>query len=346
MTYKITIESTQHTFTAKEGQTILDAALEHDIVLPYSCRTGSCTSCKGKVVSGDYEPGIGTERLISEEERAQGMCLFCETKPESDLVIQAREVRMSSDIQVKKIPVRVSEMEKLSDDVMLLKLQTPASDVFRYEAGQYVEFILKDGSRRAYSLATRPQEGAALELHIRHMPGGLFTDHVFGASTAMKVREILRLEGPLGSFFLRKNSEKPIVLLASGTGFAPLKAIMEEVIAVGITRPIVLYWGGRRPTDIYMMDLCRSWEALLPNFTFIPVVSDALPEDNWTGRTGFVHVAVLEDIPDLTDYQVYACGAPIVISSARDAYAAAGLPAEEFFADSFTSAADIAKLQG
>ncbi|NOL51683.1 CDP-6-deoxy-delta-3,4-glucoseen reductase [Pelistega suis] len=343
MTYKVTIESTNHTFDVKEGQTILDAALEHDIVLPYSCRTGSCTSCKGKVVSGEYEAGPGTANLISEAERAEGACLFCETKPLSDVTIQAREVRMASDIQIKKMPVRVSEMEKAADDVMIVKLQTPSSDVFRYEPGQYVEFILKDGSRRAYSLATRPVEGAPIELHIRHMPGGLFTDHVFGATTAMKVREILRLEGPLGSFFLRKESDKPMVFLASGTGFAPLKAIMEEVIALDIQRPISLYWGGRRPADLYMAQLCKEWEAKLPNFTFIPVISNAQAEDNWTGRTGFVHAAVLEDIPDLSGYQVYACGAPIVIASAREAYAKAGLPAEEFYADSFTSAADLPK---
>ncbi|NOL50291.1 CDP-6-deoxy-delta-3,4-glucoseen reductase [Pelistega europaea] len=344
MAYQVTIESSNHTFTVKEGQTILDAALEQDIVLPYSCRTGSCTSCKGKVVSGEYEAGPGTATLVSDEEKAQGACLFCETKPLSDLVIQAREVRLASDIQVKKMPVRVSEMTQLADDVMKVVLQTPGSEKFIYEPGQYVEFILKDGSRRAYSLATRTAENNMIELHIRHMPGGLFTDYVFGAgNTAMKVREILRLEGPLGSFFLRKDSDKPTVLLASGTGFAPLKAIMEEVIAVGMPQSITLYWGGRRPADIYMMDLCREWEATLPNFKFVPVVSNALPEDNWTGRTGFVHAAVLEDIPDLSDYQVYACGAPIVVSSAREAYTKAGLPADEFYADSFTSAADAVK---
>lgn len=344
MTYKVTIESTNHTFTVKEGQTILDAALEQDIVLPYSCRTGSCTGCKGRVVTGEYESGPGTETLVPEQGRAVGECLFCETKPLSDLVIQVREVRLASDIQVKKMPVRVSEMKKVADDVMVVHLQTPGSEAFRYEPGQYIEFILKDGSRRAYSLATCPVEGALIELHIRHMPGGIFTDYVFGVgSSAMKVREILRLEGPLGSFFLRKDSDKPMIFLASGTGFAPLKAMMEEVIDTGITRPISLYWGGRRPADLYMMDLCRSWEEQLPNFKFIPVVSDAQSEDNWQGRTGFVHAAVLEDISDLSGYQVYACGAPIVVSSAREAYAKAGLPAEEFYADSFTSAADVPK---
>ncbi|NEN75705.1 CDP-6-deoxy-delta-3,4-glucoseen reductase [Pelistega sp. NLN82] len=342
MAYKVTIESSNHTFEVNEGQTILDAALANDIILPYSCRAGACLSCKGKVVSGEYESGLGTTNLIPEEERAEGACLFCETKPRSDLTIQTQIVKLASAIQVKKLPVRVTEMEKKADDVMVVKLQTPSSDTFLYEAGQYIEFILKDGSRRAYSLATRPIEKAPIELHIRHMKGGLFTDHVFGTgNTAMKVKEILRIEGPLGSFFLRKESDKPIILLASGTGFAPIKAIVEEIIESGILRPVSLYWGGRRPADIYMMDLCKEWDDRLPHFTFIPVVSDALPEDNWQGRTGFVHQAVLDDIADLSAYQVYACGAPIVISSARKAYAQAGLPAEEFYADSFTSAADL-----
>jgi CDP-4-dehydro-6-deoxyglucose reductase len=179
-----------------------------------------------------------------------------------------------------------------------------------------------------------------LELHLRHMPGGKFTDHVFGA---MKEKDILRIEGPYGSFFLREDSTKPIVMLASGTGFAPIKALIEHMVAKGITRPTTVYWGGRRPADLYQHDWLLAQAAALPWLSYVPVVSDALPEDQWTGRTGFVHRAVLQDLPDLSGHQVYACGAPIVVESARTEYVAqAGLPAEEFFADSFTSAADKA----
>ena len=218
-----------------------------------------------------------------------------------------------------------------------MRLQLPAADVFKYHAGQYVEFLLRDGDRRAYSMANAPHtqaENASIELHIRHMPGGKFTDHVFGA---MKEKEILRVEGPFGSFYLREDSTKPMVLLASGTGFAPIKAMIEHMQFKRITRPAVLYWGGRRPPDLYMNDWVMARVAEMPNLRYVPVISDALPIDAWTGRTGFVHKAVLQDVPDLSAHQVYACGAPIVVDSAQADYLAAGLPAEEFFADSFVT---------
>jgi CDP-4-dehydro-6-deoxyglucose reductase len=220
---------------------------------------------------------------------------------------------------------------------MVLHLQLPANDQFLYHAGQYVEFLLRDGARRSYSMANAPA-GTLMELHIRHMPGGKFTDHVFGA---MKEKEILRIEGPFGSFYLREESNKPMVFLASGTGFAPIKAIIEHMQNKGIQRPATLYWGGRRPSDLYLQDWVHSKVAEMPNLRFVPVVSEATPQDAWTGRTGFVHQAVLQDLPDLSGHQVYACGAPIVVESARrDFCAQAGLPVEEFFADAFTSEAD------
>jgi len=225
--------------------------------------------------------------------------------------------------------------------VMVLRLQLPASDTFQYRAGQYVEFLLRDGDRRSYSMANAPHTQTAapsLELHVRHMPGGKFTDHVFGP---MKEKDILRIEGPYGSFFLREDSDKPMVLLASGTGFAPIKAVIEHMQFKGITREATLYWGGRRPADLYQSAWIEARLAEMPNLRYVPVVSNALPDDEWTGRTGFVHEAVLQDLPDLSGHEVYACGAPIVIDSARRDYVAkAGLPEEAFFADSFTSAAD------
>ena len=230
---------------------------------------------------------------------------------------------------------------------MIVKLQLPATERFQFLAGQYIEFLLKDGKRRAYSLASAPHAEGPLELHIRHMPGGTFTDFVFGSNesgTMMKEKDILRFEGPLGSFFLREDSEKPIIFLASGTGFAPIKAIIEHIRHQGITRPISLYWGGRRPHDLYHDAQCQTWAQELPNFKYIPVISDALAEDAWTGRTGFVHQAVMHDFPNMSGHQVYACGAPIVVESARNEFVAqCQLPADQFFADAFTSAADLAK---
>ena len=267
--------------------------------------------------------------------------LTCCGVAQTPVELESRQVTDESAYPVKKLPVRVAALEKVSHDVMRVRLQLPAADTFRYHAGQYIEFILRDGARRAYSMANAPhtQEGApGVELHIRHMPGGRFTDHVFAT---MIEKEILRVEGPFGSFFLREDSDKPVVLLASGTGFAPVKALIEHMRHKGISRPTTLYWGGRRPGDLYMDAWVREQAAALPWLRYVPVVSDALPEDAWTGHTGFVHQAVLDDFADLSGHQVYACGAPIVVDSARAAYTAQrGLPPEEFYADAFTSEAD------
>jgi CDP-4-dehydro-6-deoxyglucose reductase len=344
MSFKVTVQPSNHAFSVEDGQSVLDAALAAGIVLPYSCRNGACSTCKGKVIEGSFEAGANPAHVLSPEELQAGYTLFCQARPTSDMVIEAREIRMSSDIQIRKMPARVMGIEDAASDVKIIKLQLPTADPFRYYAGQYIEFILKDGRRRSYSMATIPNESNLVELHIRHTPGGVFTDHVFGAgATQMKLREILRVEGPLGSFFLREESDKPLVFLASGTGFAPIKAIVERLRKTGSTRKAVLYWGGRRPADLYMDALARDWEATLPDFTYIPVVSDALPEDGWTGRGGFVHQAVLQDFSDLSGHQVYACGAPIVVESARrDFVKLRGLPEEEFYADAFTTEADVA----
>jgi CDP-4-dehydro-6-deoxyglucose reductase len=285
--------------------------------------------------------------ILTPEEREAGYTLLCQARATSDLVVESREIRLASDIQVRKLPSRVTSITRPAADVAVLQLQLPATETFKFYAGQYVELILKDGKRRSYSMANPPHSAAALELHIRHLPGGLFTDHVFGVgATQMKEREILRIEGPMGSFFLREDSDLPIVMLASGTGFAPIKAIIEHMVEQGVKRPVTLYWGGRRPADLYMHAMAQNWAATIPNFRYVPVVSDALPEDAWTGRTGFVHKAVMADFPDLSGYQVYACGAPIVVDSARrDFVAHCKLPDDAFFADSFTSEADLAALK-
>jgi len=347
MSFQITIQPSQHQFAAEADKSVLDAALAAGIVLPYSCRSGACSTCKAKVLSGSVEAGSSPAQILSADEIEAGFTLLCQARATSDLVIETREVRLASDIQIRKIPSRVTAITRPTADVALLTLQLPATETFRFHAGQYVEVILKDGKRRSYSMANAPHAAGALELHLRHLNGGLFTDHVFGAgATAMKEREILRLEGPFGSFFLREDSQLPIVMLASGTGFAPIKSIIEHMVHEGINRPITLYWGGRRPGDLYMNDLVEQWASTIPSFKYVPVISDALPEDAWAGRTGFVHRAVMQDFPDLSGHQVYACGAPIVVDSARrDFVAACNLSEDAFFADSFTSEADIAAVK-
>ena len=339
--FDITVLPSGRAFSTQGSETILAAAIRTGVGLPYGCKDGACGSCKCKKISGDVSHGEHSDKALTADEEAAGYVLTCCATPHSAVTLESRQVTDASSFPIKKMPVRVAALERKSDDVMQVRLQLPASEKFRYHAGQYVEFILRDGSRRAYSMATAPhmQETApGVELHIRHMPGGLFTDHGFGG---MKEKEILRVEGPFGSFFLREDSDKPIILLASGTGFAPIKAILEHMRQQGITRPTTLYWGGRRPGDLYLSDWLVENTAGMSHFNYVPVVSDALPEDGWTGRSGFVHQAVLEDFADLSGHQVYACGAPIVVDSARASYInERGLPEEEFFADAFTSAAD------
>lgn len=344
MSYKITVEPSGLSFEVKPGQNILDAALEAEIVLPYSCRGGGCSTCKGKVLEGEFEAGEAPQHILEQAELDQGYTLMCQAQPKSDMRIESPQARLTTDIQVRKLPARVMEMERINDDVMRLTLQLPPGQPLMYYAGQYMEVIMKDGRRRSYSMANPPQENNQIELHIRHMPGGAFTDHVFGLTEpAMKERGMLRAEAPFGSFFLREESTKPLIFLASGTGFAPIKALVEHMQQKNIQREIRFYWGGRRPKDIYMMELAQQWEKEIPNFTFVPVVSNALAEDNWTGRTGFVHHAVVEDMNDLSGWEVYACGAPIMVESAqKDFVEKCGLDAAVFYADAFTSEADLA----
>ncbi|MET1116671.1 MAG: CDP-6-deoxy-delta-3,4-glucoseen reductase [Comamonas sp.] len=340
-THQITVQPSGRAFASQGGETILAAAIRAGVGLPYGCKDGACGSCKCRKLSGSVVHGTHQAKALTPEEEASGLVLTCCATAQGDVVLESRQVTDESAFPVKKMPVRVAALEKLAHDVMRVRLQLPALDKFRYHAGQYVEFILRDGARRAYSMATPPhlQETApGLELHVRHMPGGLFTDHVFAA---MKEREILRIEGPFGSFHLREDSAKPVILLASGTGFAPIQALIQHMQHKGSTRPTTLYWGGRRPQDLYLDGWLREQLAQMPFLHYVPVVSEALPEDSWTGRTGYVHQAVLDDFADLSGHQVYACGAPIVVDSARESYIRqGGLPEEEFYADAFTSEAD------
>lgn len=343
-TFPITVEPSGRQFEASGDSTILAAAISAGVGLPYGCKDGACGSCKCKKLSGEVTHDTYSSNAMTEQELAAGYILTCRAKAQSAVTLESRQVTDVNAPPLKKMPVRVAAMEPLSHDVMRVQLQLPANTTFAFFAGQYLEFILRTGERRAYSMATAPHaqgsNPALVDLHIRHMPGGLFTDHVFGG---MKEKEILRVEGPFGSFFLREDSDKPIVLLASGTGFAPIKALLEHIQHQGITRPVSLYWGGRRPQDIYQHGWAQELAHAMPHLTYVPVVSDALPEDQWTGRTGFVHQAVLDDFADLSGHEVYACGAPVVVHAARTSYTAArGLPEDAFFADAFTSAADQA----
>ncbi len=338
--HKVTVQPSGQSFAVDEGESVLTAALRQGVMLPYGCKNGACGSCKGKIVSGAVDYGHYHARVLTDEERAHGKALFCQAKPLGELMIECRTIGAAKDIAVRLLPCRVQQLTKVADDVVIVQLKLPANERLQFLAGQYIDFLLKGGERRSFSMANPPHADELIELHIRHVPGGNFTDHVFGK---MKPRDILRFEGPLGSFFLREDSSKPIVFVASGTGFAPIKSIIESALHRKVERPMVLYWGCRRPKDLYLHALAESWALQQPNFRYVPVVSEAAAEDAWSGRSGFVHRAVMQDFPDLSGYQVYACGVPVMVDSARkDFITQCQLPEDEFYADSFTTAADLA----
>jgi CDP-4-dehydro-6-deoxyglucose reductase len=335
MAYQVTIKPSDHVFTVAAGESVLEAALREGFVIAYGCRNGACGTCKGKVLAGDVDYGNYQEHALPESDRRKGLALFCQARPLGDLAIECREIGAAKDIQIRTLPCRVQHMERITLDVMVLRLKLPVSERLQFLAGQYIDVLMKDGKRRSLSMANAPHDDHLLELHLRNY-GGPFSEYVF---TRLKAKDILRFEGPLGTFFLREDSVKPIILLASGTGFAPIKAIVEHALHKGINRPMTLFWGGRVRSDLYMNELAEKWRRD-HGIHYIPVLSEARPEDRWAGRTGFVHRAVMEDFPDLSGHQVYACGAPAMVEAAHaDFTARCGLPDEEFVSDSFTPAA-------
>jgi CDP-4-dehydro-6-deoxyglucose reductase len=252
-----------------------------------------------------------------------------------------RELAGAKDLAIRTLPARVEKVDRPAEDVAVLNLKLPAGERLQFLAGQYIDILMKDGKRRSFSMANAPHDDAYLQLHVRKTPGGSFSRYVF---EEMKERAIIRFEGPLGTFYLREDSDKPMIFVAGGTGFAPIKAQIEHMLHHGTDRPMVLYWGARSLRDLYMPDLPVRWQQEHPNFTFIPVISDPIPEDNWQGRTGFVHQAVLDDFPDLSGYQVYACGAPGMTDIAKETFVAQrGLPEDEFYSDAFTPSVDPKK---
>jgi CDP-4-dehydro-6-deoxyglucose reductase len=355
MSFKVSVRPSGRQFTAEPTENILDAAQRAGVGLPYGCKDGACGSCKARVISGELEQGWHAAPALSHEEHVAGLALLCCARARSDLVVEVREVAGYGEFPARKMPCRITHLELITPDVLIVKLQLPASERLGYQAGQFLEFTLGNGARRSYSIATAPHTEEPISIHVRHMPGGTFTDALFGAAAKpIKERDILRLEGPLGTFFLRPDGHRPIVLLASGTGFGPIKAIAETIFHLRLNhedpsrsrpaRTVVLYWGARTRRDLYMNELPMRWASEQPNFRYVPVLSEALPEDAWTGRTGFVHQALMQDLPDLSEYEVYACGAPVMVEAARrDFVHLCRLPDDQFFADAFTSKADVVK---
>lgn len=337
MTYQITIQPSGHTCSAKVYETVLESAIEAGFNIPYGCRNGACGSCKGTILSGEVDYGDYARSALSEEEKAAGKALFCCARPLSDLTIECREIIIGA-IAPRILPARVERKQQLSHDVMALFLKLPSNERLQFMAGQYIEFLLKDGKRRAFSLANAPHADSLLELHLRLIPGGVFTEYVFNE---MPDKAILRIEGPFGSFYYHDDSDKPMIMVAGGTGFAPIKGIIEHMLHNNIQREVTIYWGAKARADLYMPELPEAWSKQYPHIKFIPVLSDALPEDNWQGRTGLVHQAVLDDIADLSAYEVYCCGAPAMVEVAHVSFLQAGLSEQAFYSDAFNYAKPV-----
>lgn len=339
MTYSVRIEPSGHSMQVESGETLLEAALRQGFNLPYGCRNGACASCKGKIVSGTVDYGVYQAYALTEEEKDLGMALFCAATPRSDLVVEVREIGAAKDIQVKTLPVRVAKLEDLAPDVRAVFLKPPATERVQFLAGQYIDILLKNGKRRGFSLANSPLSDELLELHIKRVSGGEFTEHVF---TTMKEKDILRFEGPLGSFFLRMESDRPIIMMATGTGFAPIKGMLEYGFAEGLQRPVHLYWGVRYAHDFYRLDLIERWRREHPDFTFVPVVSR--PSAEWPGRKGYVTDAVIQDFENLSAYEAYLCGHPEMVTEGARRFLARGMPGDHIFSDAFTFASQPKKV--
>ena len=332
MSFDVTLSPSGKRFSVNEDESVLDAAIRLGIGLPYGCRSGRCGSCIATLLDGEVSYPDGPPEALELE--PEDKCLPCVAHPLSDLTLEAREVESAADIEPRNLPCRVQQVDHLAHDVVRLWLKLPEDQRLQFRAGQYLDFVLADGSKRAFSIANAPEDDALIELHIRHVDGGKFTDWVFGQ---MKDKTILRIEAPHGGFVLDNESTRPWLFIGGGTGFAPLKSQIEHSFHKGTTRPMALYWGVRSKRDLYLPDLPEQWVTEHSNFRYVPVLSE--PDADWEGRNGFVHEAVLEDIPNLADHDIYMAGPPIMVKSARDAFRAKGVPDAQMHYDSFEYAA-------
>lgn len=332
MTYEIRIEGTDVMFAAEEGQTVLEAAAKHGIEMPYSCRKGACGNCKGRVLCGDLVLGTGGGSHEAGID-APDEHLFCRAKPASDLLIAPRSWHRIDPDARKTLSATVLRNQLVASDVSILHLRFPAGVRARFLAGQYLEVICQDGKRRAFSMANAPHENDGVQLHIRHVPGGAFTSHVV---PGLAKGDVVQVELPFGDFFLREDSDRPLLFIAGGTGFAPVKSILDHIIKRNIQRPVTLFWGARNPGSLYAPQVIEKWLRQRPTWRYEPVVSDPVDASEWAGRRALVHEAVLDAFESLKDFDVYACGAPIMVQAVRTSLEdLRGLPPAQFFSDSF-----------
>ncbi len=326
-------------FTVNEGESVLNAALRQGVMLPYSCKNGTCGSCKGQLESGEVHYPFHPPMALSREEIGEGKALLCQAEPTGNLVIRAREIEAVRDIQVRKLPARVTEKTLLAPDVIRIKIKLPNAQRLQFLAGQYLEILLTDGKRRAFSIASSPQSEDELELHIRHVDGGGFTGWVFDE---LKERDILRLEAPLGTFFIRNDKlERPMILMGGGTGFAPLKSMLEDLLSHNDKRPLHLFWGANSRADLYMHEQAQQWAEQNGHIQYSSALLE--PGDAVTSGSfnGFVHQAVLQKYPDLSSFDIYMSGPPAMIDVSRSAFLDHGAEKRRIFFDSFEFGLDV-----
>ena len=337
MAYKVKVKPSGHEFEIKQGETILVAAMRQSIDLPYGCRSGACGSCVGYILKGEVsypeQPIALTDDMIVNQQ-----ALFCSALAVSDLEISVDEVEGMSDVKIINLRCRIDEKLQLGHDVIQLKLKLAGEQRLHFHAGQYIEFILEDGKRRAFSIANAPHDDEYIELHIRHVDGGVFTDFLFAD---MPDKAMLRIEGPLGSFFLREQSDRPILLVGGGTGFGPLKGMIEHAIHVGITQPIHVFMGVRALRDLYMKDMVKPWQE--KGIKFTAVLSEPADQDNWKGEVGYVHEAVAKVYNDMSGFDIYMSGPPPMVHAAVELFTRKSALRDHMFSDAFEYSADALK---
>ena len=331
-TWNVAVHPDERILTARAGETLLDAGLREGLPMPFDCRNGGCGACKATVLHGEVRLQPYQGAMLTPAERAAGKTLLCCAEALTDVEIEYVPQAGAKALPVRQHVARVTRLEPLAADVMRLCLRLEGGTTLRFHAGQYINIVLVDGAKRSFSFATAPHATAEIELHVRLVPQGRFTTEVF---TRMKVGDMLRFEGPLGAFTLREDSDKPIIFVAGSTGFAPVKSMLEHAFHGGLKRRMILYWGVRRRSDLYLAGLVEQWAREHASFTFVPVLSEPRPEDGWTGRTGFVHEAILADYPDLSAHQVYACGSVQMVEAAHPAFVKHGISSNDCFSDAF-----------
>jgi CDP-4-dehydro-6-deoxyglucose reductase len=329
--FQVRVEPGAQVLRLREGETILEAGLRAGLPLRFKCRNGGCGICECTVVRGSVDYGAYQQLALPDALKAQGNALMCCATPLSDLEIEVEWGDAAAPRQVPQHVGRVESLERLADDVMRVRIALPDEHSIAFAAGQYINIVLADGQRRAFSFANPPQENTRIELHVRRIPGGRFTTHVF---SDMQVGDRVNFEGPLGGFTLRE-SPRAILFVAGATGFAPIKSIVEDAFHRGVQRPMRLYWGVRRRKDLYMLDLAERWQTEHANFRVVPVLSHPEAADEWSGRTGLVHEAMLADFADLTGCEVYVCGSLKMVEAAVPAFMAQGLGDDVCFSDAF-----------